>query len=95
MRDAASKAGVQSRLGKIEGQMSGVRRMIAEDAYCVDVLHQVFAIQSALHQVSRIIIGQHIETCVKDVFEHGKPADRQAKIEELVALFAKGIGLSK
>ena len=32
---------------------------------------------------------------VKDVFEHGKPADRQAKIEELVALFAKGIGLSK
>ena len=52
------------RLSRIEGQVRGVRGMVEKDAYCVDILTQVSAIQSALNAFSRELLSSHIHTCV-------------------------------
>ncbi len=55
---------IDRRLARIEGQVRGVRRLLDEDAYCLDILNQVAAISSALSQVSAAVASQHIKHCV-------------------------------
>lgn len=88
MLSPSEKNTLKTRLRRIEGQVAGIQRMLEADAYCVDVLHQIAAAQGALGQVSRIVLARHIETCVADVFRHGKATERRTKIEELVNIFA-------
>jgi DNA-binding FrmR family transcriptional regulator len=80
-KDAATK-----RLARIEGQVRGVSKMIAEDRYCIDVVRQVQAIKAALSGLERVVLDDHLETCV----EHALSADdidaRREKVEELVAV---------
>lgn len=52
------------RLNRIEGQVRGVKAMVEEDRYCIDILTQVSAIQSALHSFNKKLLSQHIKTCV-------------------------------
>ncbi len=52
------------RLARIEGQVRGLRRLLAEDAYCCDVLTQLSAVRSALDQVAASVASQHIRSCV-------------------------------
>ncbi len=77
------------RLNRIEGQVQGVRRMVEEEKYCVDILLQISAIQGALEQVRKILLGRHIESCVAEAMASGRKADRQKKIEELVDVFSR------
>jgi Cu+-exporting ATPase len=58
--DDETKAKAQGRLRRIEGQVQGLQRMIAADAYCVDVLLQVSAVRGALEQVQKLLLGRHI-----------------------------------
>jgi DNA-binding FrmR family transcriptional regulator len=74
-------------LARIEGQVRGIRRMIDEGRYCVDILIQTRAVHAALRRVERRILRRHLETCVREAFQEGNPADREAKIEEILALF--------
>ena len=60
------------RLARIEGQVRGVQGMIERDAYCVDILTQVAAIQAALGGLSREILESHIRTCVSEDLKAGK-----------------------
>ena len=60
------------RLNRIEGQVRGVRGMVEKDAYCVDILTQVSAIQSALNAFSRELLSSHIHTCVVQDIQSGK-----------------------
>lgn len=77
--------GLISRLNRIEGQVRGVRRMLEEDRYCVDIMTQVSAIQSALGSFNKELLAQHIKTCVvRDVREGD-----DAMVDELVALLSK------
>ena len=78
---AKDKALLENRLNRIEGQVRGVRRMVDDEAYCVDVLTQIASVVSALEKVGTILLKDHVEHCVRESIEKDEGAD--AKIEEL------------
>ena len=80
------------RLRRIEGQVQGIQRMVEEDKYCVDILLQLTAVQGAVEQVQKLILGQHIESCVTDAIRSGNCADRQKKMDELLEVFSRFSG---
>jgi CsoR family transcriptional regulator, copper-sensing transcriptional repressor len=83
MRDPVKKSAAQ-RLSRIEGQVRGVARMIAEDRYCIDVLHQVEAVKAALKKLEDEILKDHIEHCVEHAIASGDRKDQRRKVAELV-----------
>ncbi len=74
-----------TRLNRIEGQIRGIRKMVEEDAYCVDILTQVSAARCSLNSFSKVVLGNHIKTCVADDIRNGS----DEKTEELVELLQK------
>lgn len=60
-----------NRLNRIEGQVRGVRKMVEEERYCVDILTQVSAIQSALSAFNESLLANHIHTCVVEDIQNG------------------------
>lgn len=74
-----------NRLKRIEGQVRGVQMMIEEDAYCADVLVQVSAINAALNSFNKVLLGNHIRTCVADNIRQGN----DDVVEELVTVIQK------
>ncbi len=74
-----------NRLSRIEGQIRGIRGMIENDAYCVDVLTQVQAARSSLNSFSKVLLANHVQTCVKDDIRQGS----DEKVTELVDLLQK------
>jgi DNA-binding FrmR family transcriptional regulator len=89
MIDATTKAKTLGRLRRIEGQVQGLQRMIAGDAHCVDILLQVAAVQGALGQVEKLLLGRHVESCVSDAFRSGSRIERQRKIDELLDVVSR------
>lgn len=89
MINEETKRKALARLKRIEGQVQGVQRMVDEGKYCVDILLQLSAIQGALEQVRKILLGRHIESCVADAMASGREADRRKKIEELLDVFSR------
>ena len=73
------------RLNRIEGQVRGVRAMVENDRYCVDILTQVQAIQSALNAFNKELLANHIRTCVVEDIQAGS----QEKVDELCAVVQK------
>ena len=78
-----------NRLRRIEGQVRGVAQMLEDDRYCIDILHQVQAVKSALAKVESQILKDHAACCVAQAIESGDPADQRQKFGELVDLFEK------
>jgi DNA-binding FrmR family transcriptional regulator len=78
------KDAVLSRLARIEGQVRGLRRMVEDEAYCVDVLTQVAAVTKALEGVSLKLLSDHTNHCVRDAVERGG-SEADAKVDELLA----------
>jgi CsoR family transcriptional regulator, copper-sensing transcriptional repressor len=78
------KAAVQRRLARIEGQVRGVRGMVDDEAYCIDVLTQISAVTKALDGVARQLLADHANHCVRDAVEAGG-AEADEKLEELLA----------
>ena len=74
-----------TRLNRIEGQIRGIRKMVEEDVYCVDVLTQVCAAKNSLNSFTKVLLGNHIKTCVADDIRSGS----DEKTEELVELLQK------
>ena len=89
MVNEETKAKARGRLRRIEGQVQGLQRMLDNDAYCVDILLQISAVQGALEQVQKLLLGRHIESCVTDALRSGSRTDRQQKIDELLDVFAR------
>jgi DNA-binding FrmR family transcriptional regulator len=75
---------VLRRLARIEGQIGGVRRLVEEEAYCIDVLTQIAAVRSALDAVALKLLADHTDHCVRGALERGG-AEADEKIEELMA----------
>lgn len=73
------------RLNRIEGQVRGIKRMVEDEAYCPDILIQVSAVNSALNSFSKVLLGNHIRTCVVDDIRNGQ----EETIDELVTLLQK------
>ena len=74
-----------SRLNRIEGQVRGVKNMVEEDRYCIDILTQVSAIQSALNSFNRLLLSSHIKTCVVEDIRNGS----DEVVDELCAAIQK------
>lgn len=89
MMDAETKRKARNRLKRIAGQVEGIRRMVEEDRYCVDVLLQVAAVRSALDQLGKLVLGSHVETCVAEAFASGTAREREEKRDELLELFTR------
>ena len=75
------------RLRRIEGQIAGLSRMVQDDRYCVDILHQIRAAEEGLHRVGEILLANHLETCVTRAFASKDTEDRRERIAELVSLY--------
>lgn len=80
---------LRSRLSKIAGQLRGLERMVQEGRYCVDVLDQVAAVQAALGGVGKVLLRNHIDTCVSEALSGRDPDERRRKIEELVEIYGR------
>ncbi len=89
MLNDETKAKVRGRLRRIEGQVQGLQRMVDNDAYCVDILLQISAVQGALEQVQKLLLGRHIESCVSDALRSGSRGERQQKVDELLDVFSR------
>ncbi len=75
---------LQDRLATIEGHIKGIRKMVDDSAYCVDVLKQTFAVERALQRFESELLKGHLATCVPAGFKEGRNA---AMIGELTELF--------
>lgn len=74
-----------NRLNRIEGQIRGIKNMMEKDAYCTDILVQVAAANAALNSFSKVLLANHMRTCVVDDIRAGK----DGTIDELVATIQK------
>ncbi|HEY9686559.1 MAG TPA: metal-sensitive transcriptional regulator [Coleofasciculaceae cyanobacterium] len=81
-----SKEKLKNRLAKAMGHLNAVHRMVDEKKYCIDVLHQMKAVQSALDKISEEILKQHLETCVVEAVRN---QDSSRVIDELIQIFRK------
>ncbi len=79
------KDALAKRLHRIEGQVRGIERMLADDRYCIDVLTQISAVTTALESVAFRILDQHVNHCVAGALASGDEAEAQAKAAELLA----------
>jgi DNA-binding FrmR family transcriptional regulator len=81
------KTKVLARLKSIEGHVRGVYRMIEEDVYCIDIIKQTLAVQSAIAKVNTLILEGHLETCVTTAIKGDDPGERERVITELLDVF--------
>jgi DNA-binding FrmR family transcriptional regulator len=88
---AEDRDAILKRLNRVEGQVRGIRRMIEEDAYCIDVLTQLGAVNKALDAVGLRVLAGHTDHCVRGAIERGgKEADTQVdELLEAVERFAR------
>lgn len=73
------------RLARAEGQVRGVARMVEEDRYCIDILTQLAAVDTALEGVALAILDDHVKHCVAGALASGDEAEGKTKIDELLA----------
>lgn len=85
VRDAEEYKDLIHRLNRIEGQVRGVKSMVEHDAYCVDIMTQVAAIRAALNSFNKVLLGNHVRTCVAEDIRAGK----DETIDELVNMLQK------
>ena len=78
----------KARLKRIEGQVRGIHRMIEEEQYCIDILTQVSAVNSALRNVALGLLDDHMRHCVRDAVEEGDEA-AEAKFTEVADAIAR------
>ncbi|WP_257352032.1 metal-sensing transcriptional repressor [Pseudalkalibacillus decolorationis] len=88
-RSNDEKVKLQNRLKRIEGQVRGLQKMVEEDRYCMDILVQVSAINSALKQAGFSLMERHAKTCVKHSLESGDGADYIDELMSIMKQFSK------
>ncbi|MGA9396634.1 MAG: metal-sensitive transcriptional regulator [Anaerolineaceae bacterium] len=76
------------RLKTIEGHIRGIQRMLEEDAYCIDVIKQVQAVQAALNKVNAMILDEHLNTCLTEAVRGDDLIAREKVLGELSQVFA-------
>ena len=85
IRDEKEYKDLLNRLSRIEGQVRGIRGMVENSAYCTDILVQVAAVNAALNSFNKVLLGNHIRTCVADDIRNGK----EETVDELVHVLQK------
>jgi len=84
-----TKSSCLKRLGRIEGQVRGVARMIADDRYCIDIVTQLSAIRAALRRVEQEVLRDHVSHCVEHAIASGDADEQRRKVAELMEVLAR------
>ena len=82
---SADREALIKRLHRIEGQVRGIERMVADDRYCIDILTQLAAVTTALDALGLKLLDGHVRHCVAGALASGDEADALAKSDELLA----------
>jgi CsoR family transcriptional regulator, copper-sensing transcriptional repressor len=82
-----NEAATLKRLKTIQGHLGGIIRMVEEDAYCIDVIRQIQAVQAALNKVSGQILDDHLNSCVITAIQGDDPKERERVLKEISDVF--------
>jgi len=85
--DDEHRSVVVKRLRSISGHVNGIERMVTEEAYCIDVIKQVQAVQAALNKVNDLILEQHLNSCVIEAVRGDNKKERERVLGEIVDVF--------
>jgi DNA-binding FrmR family transcriptional regulator len=80
---------VLERLNTVEGHIRGIKRMVEEDVYCIDIIHQIQAVQSALNKVNLLILDNHLNSCVITAIRGEDMQERERVLKEITDIFGK------
>ena len=86
-RDA--KTSCLKRLGRIEGQVRGLARMVEDDRYCIDIVTQISAVRAALRRLEEEILRDYVGHCVEHAIAAGNKADQRQKVAELMDVIGR------
>lgn len=81
------KTAIRRRLKSIEGHIRGIEKMVDEDAYCIDIVNQIQAVQAALNKVNSLVLDQHLHTCVTSAIRSDDVDERERVINEVLSVF--------
>lgn len=84
--DETLRTNLTRRLSIASGHLKGIERMVAEDAYCIDVIRQIQAVQAALTKTSNLLLDNHLRTCVATAILHDDPEERERMLEEVASV---------
>ncbi len=79
----------QARLKRIAGQVAGIQQMLEAGRDCVEVLHQLAAVQAALLETGRVILTEHVEAALEEVVASGDSRERRERLDALMAMFVR------
>lgn len=85
----AIKDSCKKRLGRIEGQVRGLSKMVDEERYCIDIVTQISAVRAALRRVEEEVLKDHVSHCVEHAIASGDKTDQRKKIAELMAVIGR------
>ena len=88
-RSTELQADMQKRLNRAIGQLNGVKAMIEDNRYCMDIMMQLQAVESLVHKAQREVLRGHLSGCVQDAFETGDQNEREQTIAEIIKLLDK------
>jgi CsoR family transcriptional regulator, copper-sensing transcriptional repressor len=83
------KTAVLKRLGRIEGQVRGLSRMVEEGRYCIDIVTQISAVRAALRRAEEEILRDHMGHCVEHAIASGDKDDQRKKITEIIEVLGR------
>jgi DNA-binding FrmR family transcriptional regulator len=75
------------RLKTVEGHLRGIQRMVEEDAYCIDVIRQIQAVQGALNKVSTKVLNDHLHSCLITAVRGDNPDERERVLKEVSEVY--------
>jgi len=78
---------IVQRLKSVEGHIRGIERMVEDDAYCVDVVNQILAVQRALKKVSGLVLDRHLHSCVTHAIQGDDAQAKERVLSELLDVF--------
>jgi DNA-binding FrmR family transcriptional regulator len=84
-----SREDKMNRLKRIEGQVRGIAQMVADDRYCIDILHQIQAVRAALGKVESAVLKDHAACCINEAIASGSVDEQRTKFNELIDLLEK------
>ena len=85
--DDMTKNAIERRLASAAGHIKGIQRMVADDAYCIDLIQQIQAVEAALNKVSTMLLDNHLRTCVTTAIQGEDAEERERMLQELTNVF--------
>ncbi len=85
--DETARKTISRRIASAAGHLKGVQRMVEDDAYCIDVIQQIQAVEAALDKVKVMMLDNHLHTCVTTAIRGDDPTERERMLNEITSVF--------